>query len=155
MRTTILTSTVAACAAAALLAPAAATAAPSASLKIAHTSSAFYQYDGSVSGTGPTYDAVSVPVQLRNCPPGDYVLWMTLVQDGVSYDVASTALGVGEFSCSATNKSPRLNLGFYGNGLHPGVATVTATAYRQADGMPVLAQASATVRIPAGVNNPA
>ena len=155
MRTTILTSAVAACAAVSLLAPAIASAAPSPGLKIAHTSSAFFQYDGSVSGTGPTFDAVAVPVQLRNCPTGDYVLWMTLVQDGVSYPIASTALGVGEFSCSATNKSPRLNLGFYGNGLHPGPATVTATAHRQADGMPVLTQASATVRIPAGANNPA
>ncbi len=152
---TILTSAVAACAAAALLVPATAEAAPRPSLKIARSSSAFYQYDGSVTGTGPTYDAVSVPVQLHNCPAGNYVLWMTLVQDGVSYDVASTALGVGEFSCSATNKSPQLGLGFYGNGLHPGLATVTATAYRQVDGMPVLAQASATVRIPAGANNPA
>lgn len=155
MRITILTSTVAACAAASLLAPAIASACPPVGLKIAHTSSAFYQYDGSPNGTGPTFDAVSVKVQLRNCPAGDYVLWMTLVQDGVSYPVASTALGVGEFSCSATNKAPQLHLGFYGNGLHPGRATVTATAYRQVDGMPVLTQASGTVRIPAGANNPA
>ena len=54
---------------------------------------------------------------------------MTLVQDGVSYPVASTALGVGEFSCTATKTTARFNLGFYGNGLHPGTG-LTSPPYR-------------------------
>ena len=110
MRTTILTSTVAACAVASLLAPAAAEAAPPARVKIAHGTSGFYQYDPSVAGTGPTYDAVAVHAQLRNCPVGDYVYWMTLVQDGVSYPVASTALGTGELLTGASTTP--LVLGF-------------------------------------------
>jgi hypothetical protein len=149
---TILTSTVAACAAALVLVPVTADAAPAARVKIAHGTSAFYQYDGSVLGTGPTYDAVAVHAQLSNCPAGDYVYWMTLVQDGVSYPVASTALGTGELYCTGARTTP-LVLGFYGNGLHPGLAKATVTVYRQADGMPVLTQDSGTVRIPAGPNN--
>lgn len=153
MRIAILTGTVAACAALALV-PAAADAAAPARLKIANSTGAFYQYDGSPTGTGPTYDAVAVHAQLRNCPVGDYILDMSLVQDGVSYPVASTALGSGELYCSGASTT-QLVMGFYGNGLHPGQAKVTITVYRQADGMPVLTQASGTVRIPAGANNPA
>jgi hypothetical protein len=137
-----------------LLTPAiSADARPATRLTIERTTSAFYQYDGSPTGTGPLYDAVAVHAQLRNCPAGNYVLWATLVQDGVSYPVASTALGVGEFSCTATNAQPRVGMGFYGNGLHPGTALVTFTVYQQADGMPVLVEGSRTVRIPAGANN--
>jgi hypothetical protein len=147
---TFLSSTVAACAALLVLAPAAASAAPASRLQIEPKTSEFYQYDGSPTGTGPLFDAVRVQVQLRDCPAGNYVLWMDLVQDGVSYSVASTALGVGEFSCTTTDRTPRLSMGFYGNGLHPGPAQVTATVYRQEDGMPVLAESSRTVRIPAG-----
>lgn len=149
---TVLSSTVAACAAMLLLAPTAADAAPASRLKIAHNTSAFYQYDGSPTGAGPLFDAVRVSVQLQNCPAGDYLLWASLVQDGVSYPVASTALGVGEFSCGGTRTAPQLSMGFYGNGLHPGPARVTATVYRQQDGMPVLVESSRMVRIPAGYN---
>ncbi|MDQ1739552.1 MAG: hypothetical protein QOE53_1204, partial [Pseudonocardiales bacterium] len=110
--------------------------------------------DPSPAGTGPLYDTVTVNAQLRGCPAGDYVLFMTLVQNGVSYPLASTALGVGEFSCTATATAPQLGMGFYGNSLHPGAAQVIATIYRQADGMPVLAEATSTVRIPGGYNQP-
>lgn len=152
---TFLSSTLAACAAMLVLVPATtANAATAPRLKIAHSTSAFYQYDGSVSGTGPLLDAVRVSTQLRGCPAGNYVLFMDLVQDGVSYPVASTANGVGEFSCTATDTAPRLSMGFYGNGLHPGTAQVTATIYSWADGMPVLTEATSTVRIPAGYNQP-
>ncbi|HEX8082474.1 MAG TPA: hypothetical protein VF557_19860 [Jatrophihabitans sp.] len=151
---TFLSSAVAACAALLLLAPTAANAEPASRLKIAPKTSAFYLYDGSPTGTGPLFDAVSVQVQLRDCPAGNYVLWMDLVQDGVTYPVASTALGVGEFSCTATGTAPQLSMGFYGNGLHPGTAQVIATVYRQEDGMPVLVESSRTVRIPAGTNQP-
>jgi hypothetical protein len=152
---TFLSSTLAACAAMLVLAPATtANAAPAPRLKIAHSTSAFYQYDGSVDGTGPLVDAVRVTVQLRGCPVGDYVLFMNLVQDGISYPVASTAHGVGEFSCTATNTAPQVGYGFYGNSLHPGTAQVTATVYSWADGMPVLTEATSTVRIPAGYNQP-
>lgn len=151
----LLSSTVAACAAMLVLTTTtAASAAPAAKLKIEHKTSAFYQYDPSIEGTGPLYDAVVEYVQLRNCPVGNYVLFMDLVQDGVSYPVASTALGVGEFSCTATNTGPRVGMGFYGNGLHPGTAFVTVTIYKEVNGMPVLAQGSRTVRIPKGPNNP-
>lgn len=149
----LLSITSAACAATALLAPAAgAAAAPR--FRIEHNTGAIFQYDPSPAGTGPLYDTVTVNAQLRGCPAGNYVLWMTLVQDGVSYDLASTALGVGEFSCTATATAPQLGMAFYGNGLHPGRAVATATVYRQVDGMPVVAQDSRTVLIPAGYNQP-
>jgi hypothetical protein len=149
-----LSSTVAACAAMLVLAPAA-SAAPAAQLTIGRTTGAIFQYDPSPTGTGPEYDTVAVSSQLRNCPVGNYLLEMTLVQDGVSYPLASSALGVGEFSCTATSTRPQLSMAFYGNALHPGSALVTATVYRQVDGMPVLTQSSRTVRIPAGPNQPA
>src|ERR1700710_354420 len=119
MRTIILTSTVAACAAALVVAPAVADAAPAARVAIAHDTSAFYQFDGSPLGTGPTADAVAVHAQLRNCPAGNYIIDMSLVQDSVSYPVASTALGSGELYCSGAKTTP-LVTGFYGNSLHPG-----------------------------------
>ncbi len=152
---TFLSSVVAACAAVLLLAPATANAEPASRLKIAPKTSEFYLYDGSVLGTGPKLDAVRLYAQLRDCPTGHYVLHMDLVQDGVSYPIASTALGVGEFSCTATETAPRLSMGFYGNGLHPGTAQVTATIYKHVEGTPVLvAESSRTVRIPAGYNQP-
>jgi hypothetical protein len=135
-----------------LLAPTAADAQPATRLRIEHTTSAFYLYDGSVTGTGPQLDAVTVYAQLRNCPAGDYLLDMSLVQDGVSYPIASTALGVGEVTCTAANTAPTVRMGFYGNSLHPGSAQVTATLYRQVDGMPVAAKSSRTVVIPDGPN---
>jgi hypothetical protein len=148
-----LSSTFAACAALFLVAPAA-DAAPATSLRIENTTSAIYQYDPSPFGGGSLYDTVSVHAQLRKCPAGYYVAWITLVQDGVSYPVASSALGVGEVTCTAGDTHPRLGMSFYGNGLHPGTALVTVTVYRQADGMPVLVKSSRTVRIPAGYNQP-
>lgn len=149
----LLSSTVAACAALLLVAPATADAGTASRLKIAPKTSAFYLYDGSVLGTGPQLDAVRVYTQLRDCPVGNYVLHMELIQDGVSYPIASTARGVGEFSCTATETAPQLSMGFYGNALHPGTAQVTATIYESASGMVVLAESSRTVRIPAGPNN--
>jgi hypothetical protein len=153
MRTTILTSTVAACVAALVLVPVTANAAPATGLKIDHSTGTFYQYDPSIEGTGPTYDAVVVKAQLRNCPAGYHRYWMTLTQDGVSYDVASTALGTGELICSGSAKTT-LRLGFYGNGLHPGLAQATVTVYWETAGMPELLEVSGTVRIPTGTNNP-
>jgi hypothetical protein len=147
-----LSSAAAACVAVLLLASTAANAEAAARFKIDRNTSAFYLYDGSVSGTGPQLDAVTVYAQLRDCPAGNYYLQMSLVQDGVSYPVASTALGVGEFSCTATERAPRLRMSFYGNGLYPGPAQVIASVYVQADGMPVLVQSTRTVRIPAGPN---
>jgi hypothetical protein len=131
-----------------------ASAAPAARLRIEQHTGAIYQYDPSPFGGGPLYDTVAVSVQLRNCPADNYLLSMTLVQDGVSYPLASTANGVGEFSCTATHAQPRVEMAFYGNGLHPGAAVVAATIYREVDGMPVVAQGSRTVRIPAGYNQP-
>ena len=151
---TFLSSTLAACAALLVLGPATtAGAAPATQLRIEHATSAIYQYDPSPVGNGTLYDTVTAYTQLRHCPVGNYVLEMTLVQDGVSYPLASTALGVGEFSCTATASQPRLGMAFYGNGLHPGTALARVTVYRQADGMPVLTKGSSTVRIPAGSNN--
>jgi hypothetical protein len=151
---TFLSSTVAACAAMLMLVPTTANAQTAPRLKIAHSTSAIYQYDPSPTGAGALYDTVTVNAQLRGCPAGNYVLFMTLVQDGVSYPLASTALGVGEFSCTATATAPQLGMAFFGNSLHPGTAQVIATIYQQADGMPVLTEATSTVRIPAGYNQP-
>jgi hypothetical protein len=66
--------------------------------------------------------------------------------------VASTALGVGEISCTATDANQRLSMGFYGNSLHPGPARVIASIHGQ-DGI-IVAESSRTVRIPAGYNQP-
>lgn len=148
-----LPTTVAIGAAVLMLAPAA-SASPAARLKIEPKTGAIYQYDPSPVGNGPLYDTVIAYTQLRNCPVGNYVLSMTFVQDGVSYPMASSALGAGEFTCSATSTRPRVGMSFYGNGLHPGAARVTVTVYKEEDGMPVLAQGSGTVRIPAGYNQP-
>jgi hypothetical protein len=149
-----LSSAVAACAAMLVLAPTA-SAAPAAQLKVLHEASAIYQYDPSPIGNGPLYDTVTVYAQLRHCPAGNYLLSMNLVQDGVSYPLASSALGVGEFSCTDTDAGPRLGMAFYGNGLHPGTAVVTVGASGEEDGVPLIEQESATVRIPKGPNNPA
>src|SRR4051794_775398 len=100
-----LSSTVAACAALLVLAPTAG-AAPAAQFRIEQNTGAIYQYDPSPLGDGPLYDTVAVNTQLRHCPAGNYLLEMTLVQDGVSYPLASTALGVGEFSCTDTDTDP-------------------------------------------------
>jgi len=132
----------------------AAGAAPAARLKIVHETSAIYQYDPSPVGNGPLYDTVTVYAQLRHCPVGDYLLSMTLVQDGVSYPLASMALGVGEFSCTATDTRLREGMAFYGNGLHPGTAIVTVSAHNVENGMPLIAQQTDAVRIPRGANNP-
>lgn len=132
----------------------AANAAPATKVRVIHKTSAIYQYDPSPIGNGPTYDTVIAYVQFRHCPVGNYLLSMTLVQDGVSYPYASSALGVGEFSCTATESRPRIGISFYGNGLHPGLAQVVATAHDEENGTP-LTQASGTVRIPKGANNPA
>ncbi len=148
-----LSSTLAACAALLLLAPATASAGPATRLKIEHTTGAIYQSDPSIEGTGPLYDAVNVFIQLRNCPVGNYVLHMDLVQDGVSYELAARTQGVGEFYCSAAGTA-RVPTGFLGNGLHPGAALVTATVNRWENGIPVIAQGSRTVRIPAGYHQP-
>ena len=149
----LLSSTVAACAAVLVLTTTDASAAPAATAKIVHRTSAIYQYDPSPFGGGPTYDTVIAYVQLRHCPVGNYLLDMTFTQDGVSYPYASSALGVGEFSCTATEHAPRLGIAFYGNGLHPGTATVTVSAQDEENGVPLIKQESGTVRIPKGPNN--
>jgi hypothetical protein len=148
-----LSTTLAACLAMLLVAPATADARPATHLKFEHSTSAIYQTDPSIEGTGPLYDAVVVWTQLRNCPAGDYVMWMDFVQDGVSYESASRALGVGEFRCTGTGVA-RVGMSFLGNGLHPGAAVATVTVYKQANNMPVLVEGSHTVRIPAGYNQP-
>lgn len=130
-----------------------ASAAPAATATIVHRTSAIYQYDPSPFGGGSTYDTVIAYVQLRHCPVGNYLLDMTFTQDGVSYPYASSALGVGEFSCTATDHAPRLGIAFYGNGLHPGTATVTVSAQDEENGVPLIEQESGTVRIPKGPNN--
>ena len=148
-----LSSTLAACAAAMLALAPTASAASTARLQIERNTSAIYQYDPSPMGLGTLYDTVRVTAQLRNCASGYYQMSITLVQDGVSYPWASSALGAGEIVCTGTGVT-HTSMSFYGNGLHPGAALVTITIYRQADGMPVLTQGSRTVRIPAGYNQP-
>ena len=133
----------------------AAHATPATRVRVVHKTSAIYQYDPSPLGNGPTYDTVIAYVQFSHCPVGDYLLSMTLVQDGVSYPYASSALGVGEFNCTATETRPRMGIAFYGNGLHPGTAVATVSAHDIETGAPLIEQTSGTVRIPKGPNNPA
>jgi hypothetical protein len=132
----------------------AAGAAPAAQLKVEHKTSAIYQYDPSPFGGGPLYDTVTVYTRLRHCPVGNYLLSMTLVQDGVSYPLASTALGVGEFSCTATDTEPQVSMAFYGNGLHPGTAVASVGVYGEEDGVPLIGQQTGSVRIPKGYDQP-
>ncbi|HEV2886456.1 MAG TPA: hypothetical protein VGX49_06060 [Jatrophihabitans sp.] len=143
-----LSSTLAACAAILLLAPATADAGPATRLKIDHSTSAIFQFDPSIEGNGPLYDAVSATVQLRNCPVGSYSLHMEFVQDGISYELTPGALGRGEINCDATGRAQG-GWTFMGNGLHPGPAVVTAWVTGG-----IVAESSRTVRIPAGYNQP-
>lgn len=149
---TFLSSAVAACAAALVLAPTAASADPAPHLTITHNTGAIYQSDPSPNGDGPLFDTVQVFAELRHCPAGDYFRSITLVQDGVSYPWATSALGAVEVSCTSTGITGA-GMSFFGNGLHPGTAVVTITITSEIDGT-VLAEDSRTVRIPAGYNQP-
>jgi hypothetical protein len=149
---TFLSSTVAACSAALLISPAVASAEPASRLQISHTTGAIYQSDPSPDGDGILYDTVQVTAQLRHCAAGSYFRSITLVQDGVSYEWATQALGAGEIGCTGAGTA-RAGMAFFGNGLHPGTAVVTVTVTSETDGS-VLAQTSRRVRIPAGPNNP-
>ncbi len=150
---TLLSSTIAVGAVALLLAPTAASAEPAPHLTITHNTSAIYQSDPSPDGDGMLYDTVQVGAELRHCPPAaTYLRSITLVQDGVSYGWATTALGAVEIGCLATGTAGA-GMSFFGNGLHPGTAVVTITVSRGIDDT-VVAQDSRTVRIPAGYNQP-
>lgn len=149
---TILSSTVATCAAALLLYPTAASAEPAPHLTIAHNTGAIYQTDPSPDGDGVLYDTVRVDAQVRHCPAGTYFRSITLVQDGVSYSWATQAQGAVEITCTDAGTASA-GMAFFGNGLHPGTAVVTVTISSETDGS-VLVEDSRTVRIPAGANNP-
>jgi hypothetical protein len=149
---TLLSSTVAACAAALLLAPTAASAAPAPRLKITHNTGAIYQSDPSPDGDGVLYDTLRVDARVRHCPAGDYFRSITLVQDGVSYAWATQAQGAVEINCTDAGTASA-GMAFFGNGLHPGTAVVTVTISSETDGS-VLVQDSRTVRIPGGYNQP-
>jgi len=150
---TILSSTVAACAAALLLYPTAASAVPAPRLTIAHNTGAIYQSDPSPDGDGVLFDTVRVTAELRHCLPGTtYFRSITLVQDGVSYPWATQAQGAVEVTCTDAGTASA-GMAFFGNGLHPGTATVTVTISSETDGS-VLVEDSRTVRIPAGPNQP-
>jgi hypothetical protein len=148
----LLSSTVAACAAALLLVPTAASAEPAPRLTITHNTSAIYQSDPSQEGDGVLFDTVRVDAQLRHCPAGTYFRSITLVQDGVSYPWATQALGAVEIGCTDAGTAGA-GMSFFGNGLHPGTAVVTITVSSETDGT-VLAEDSRSVRIPAGDNQP-
>jgi hypothetical protein len=146
-----LSSLIALCAVVLVAAPTA-DAATAPRLKITHNTGAIYQSDPSPNGDGPLYDTVQVYAQLRNCPSGDYFRSITLVQDGVSYPWAVSAMGAVEVICNGSDVVGA-GMAFFGNGLHPGTAVVTITITSEADGS-VLAEDSRTVRIPAGYNQP-
>jgi len=149
---TVLSST-AACLAVLAWVPTAANADPAPRLQIAHNTGAIYQSDPSPNGDGILYDTVQVSAELRHCPaPGFYFRSITLVQDGVSYEWATQALGAVEIGCTDAGTAAA-GMAFFGNGLHPGTAVVTVTVSSETDGS-VLAEESRTVRIPAGANNP-
>jgi hypothetical protein len=147
-----LSTIVAMCAVILVAAPTAADAATAPRLKITHNTSAIYQSDPSQNGDGPLYDTVQVYAQLRDCPAGDYLRSITLVQDGVSYPWAVSAMGAVEVICNDTGVAGA-GMSFFGNGLHPGTAVVTITITSETDGS-VLVEDSRTVRIPAGYNQP-
>jgi hypothetical protein len=148
----VLFSILAACAAIVVVAPTAASAAPAPRLNITHNTGAIYQSDPSPNGDGVLYDTVEVSAQLRNCPAGDYFRSITLVQDGVSYPWATSAMGAVEVTCPASGMTGA-GMAFFGNGLHPGTAVVTITITSETDGS-VLVEDNRTVRIPAGYNQP-
>ena len=89
-------------------------------LHIDQKTSKIYQYDGSPNGNGPTVPATLVSGRVKHCPPGNYRLYGSLVQRGVSLPVANDALGQGEYSCSG--KTIRVEMPFGGEGLRPGHA---------------------------------
>ncbi|RKS73860.1 hypothetical protein CLV35_2354 [Motilibacter peucedani] len=91
--------------------------------------SAIYGFDGSVEGTGPVLPAANVVAEVKNCPQGDWMLDATLVQDGVSYSWATTALGAGYGECGVDEAPFTVAMGFYGTALHSGRATAHFAIY--------------------------
>ncbi len=106
--------------------PAQATQGPS--IHIKPVTSKIYQYDGSSSGTGPTFPATDVTAVVKHCPAGDYQMSATLRQNGVDMQWATGALGAGDVTCSGAAKMP-LAMGFYGASLHPGNAKASFALY--------------------------
>ena len=99
-------------------------------LTIEPRTSAIVLVDNSAAGTGPFLPAVSVLARFRNCPgPGFSSIYfenITLVQDGVSYEWLSGALGVGFFECTTVGQDVgAVGAELGGVGLHPGHAYVT------------------------------
>lgn len=111
------------------MAPAApAVAAPKPSIRIASSTSALWLYP---TGNGftepPVYPATTVEAQVRNCPVGTYLLSETLVQDGVSAEIAMYgAMGWNVVQCTAGGDAIPA-IGFYSPTLHSGRASVTVT----------------------------
>ncbi|MBV9820684.1 MAG: hypothetical protein JO144_00450, partial [Actinobacteria bacterium] len=107
---------------------------PAPQLRIEHNTGAIYQSDPSPNGDGILYDTVRVSADLRHCPaPGFFFRSITLVQDGVSYEWATQALGAGEIGCTDAGTASA-GMAFFGNGLHPGTAVVTVTVTSETDG---------------------
>lgn len=126
---------------------------PKASLRVAPRTGAIYLYDGSPSGTGPSYPAVEVKATFRGCTPPelDLVLRATLEQDGVSYSWATSALGAGYYECRYVADPRHMSVGmaFYGPGLHSGKAIAHfAMEESTSSGWRVVAEDTRTVRIP-------
>lgn len=113
------------------------------SLTLRPRAGAIYQFDGSATGTGPSYPATRVTARMSDCPAGTSVLQAELVQDGVEMNWATSARGAGEVVCTG-GENGTVSMGFYGPTLHPGTAVATF-ALVQGD---VLVTVTRTVRIP-------
>ncbi|MEA3040377.1 MAG: hypothetical protein QOE79_2890, partial [Sphingomonadales bacterium] len=111
------------------VAPAApAVATPKPSIRIAPSTSAIWLYP---TGDGftepPLYPATSVNAKVKHCPAGTYLLSESLVQDGVSAEIAMYgAMGWSVVQCAA-GRDAIPTIGFYSPTLHSGRAIVTVT----------------------------
>lgn len=97
----------------------------------------------------PTFPFVSVFARLRGCEPGRlYVAHTRLFQHRREIDGVAGGLGFEEFVCGADGTA-RIRQGRYDRAglLHPGCLRVTMEVVAF-DGGPVIASASARVRIP-------
>lgn len=94
----------------------------------------------------PLEKTVQVSVTLRHCPVGFHHKDIRLVQDGISYPWSYGAKGAMEVICHQPDETVPIGVAFVGDGLHPGLARVTAVVHDENE--VVIAQAASPVVIP-------
>ena len=120
---------------------------PQPKLRVNAMTGPIYYYDVSDVGSGPFYPAVVVSGILKNCSFGSYMQSVSLVQDGIAAQWATTALGASEVFCSAHPEKP--GIGMYSPTLHPGKATAyISVSGTSLTGVPMFVEDTRTVRIP-------